>query len=68
MADTVCEQCNVGIMRSVAKPGRTMRGGRGRFVIPANIAIPTCDQCGARHLDADLLEVLAVAEEKYLTK
>lgn len=49
-----CAECDEGTVRLLAKPGR-----RASFhfvpnlTVPADLAIPTCDRCGAEWFDAD---------------
>jgi hypothetical protein len=48
-----CPLCGEGMLRPVARPGRTAPFRGVRLEIPADFAIPTCDRCQGESLDAD---------------
>jgi hypothetical protein len=47
-----CADCGVGKIRPAARAGRTTRYKTLVLAIPADLAIPTCDNCGAEWIDA----------------
>lgn len=61
----ICDQCHQGHINRVTGIGRTATGPDGQsFNIPDDLAIPTCDSCGARMFDTAVIGELAHAESK----
>ena len=46
-----CVECGKGMVRRLAKAGRTDVHKTMKLKIPARIKIPTCDACGAEFVD-----------------
>jgi len=60
-----CRECGDGSIRPFAKPGRTMPyRTMPALAIPAELAIPTCDRCGAEWIDEQTTTLLDDALEK----
>ncbi len=47
-----CRECGVGQVRLLARPGRrTPHRNMANLSVPADLEIPTCDQCGTEWFD-----------------
>jgi hypothetical protein len=54
-----CRECGEGIVRPVAKRGRRMPfRNLAALPVPASLAIPTCNQCGAEWIDPKTAKAL----------
>jgi hypothetical protein len=53
-----CPLCSDGVLRPVARRGRTVPFRGIQIEIPADFAIPTCDRCDAESLDPDTAAAL----------
>jgi hypothetical protein len=57
-----CHSCGTGSIRSLARSGRRVRyKTMAALEVPAEVAIPTCDQCGAEWLTESTARVLDAA-------
>jgi transcriptional regulator with XRE-family HTH domain len=61
-----CRECGIGTIRPIARAGRRMRHKTLELEVPAALAIPTCDNCGAEWMDrATAKEIDAALEGAY---
>lgn len=62
-----CQECGQGTVRLLARPGRrTRHRNLTSLLVPEDLEIPTCDQCGAEWFDeATAKRVDAVLEPLY---
>ena len=54
-----CSRCSSGVVRSYARPGRTLPYKNSTAAIPADFGIPTCRTCSAEFLSGPLLDSLS---------
>jgi hypothetical protein len=59
-----CAECGKGIVRPVATPGRQARHRTLTLPVPAELKIPTCDNCGVEWIGDSVAHKLDVALEK----
>lgn len=66
---STCYECG-GEVRMVAVAGRRHPHRRGlEVLVPADLAIPTCQRCGGEYLDGAMCEAIdAAAREQGLSK
>ncbi|RYE73831.1 MAG: hypothetical protein EOO74_12475 [Myxococcales bacterium] len=58
----VCHVCGEETVMPVAAPGRRRPHRRGLTVVwPANLVVPTCQNCGEEYLDGQACEAIAAA-------
>lgn len=61
----LCAKCEVGAVRILAKPGRTMRYKNfPALEVPARLEIPTCDNCGEMWFDSKTSRTVSREMEK----
>ena len=48
-----CPSCSTGVLVEVARAGRVAPFRGVAIELPSDLAIPTCDRCGAESLDAE---------------
>lgn len=59
-----CHECGVGEIRPVAKAGRRSRYKTMELEIPADVKIPTCNNCGSEGVDLATAKAIDAAMEK----
>jgi transcriptional regulator with XRE-family HTH domain len=59
-----CAQCGKGTVRPVARSGRLHRHKTMMLEVPAEIVIPTCDNCGEEWIGERLAHTLTTKLEK----
>jgi hypothetical protein len=59
-----CAECDIGIVRPVAAPGRLARHRTLSLPVPADLEIPTCDNCGTEWIGDSVARKLDAALEK----
>jgi hypothetical protein len=66
---TKCYECG-GEVKMVARSGRLRPYRRGlEVLVPASLAIPTCQQCGGEYLDGAMSDAIdAAAREQGLAR
>jgi hypothetical protein len=58
-----CTHCGNGMMRALARAGRTRRArGGAQMPIPSDLPIPTCDGCGVEEVDRETAKKLAALD------
>ncbi len=63
-----CGECGIGKVRPTKGAGRTARYKNAQLEIPADLEIPTCDNCGAEWLDPATGERFEAALEQVYRK
>jgi hypothetical protein len=59
-----CHECGTGEIRPVAKAGRRTRYKTMELEIPADVKIPTCNNCGTEGSDMATAKAIDAAMEK----
>lgn len=59
-----CHECGEGEIRPVAKAGRRSRYKTMELVVPADVKIPTCNNCGSEWMDLATAKAIDGALEK----
>ena len=58
-----CRECGVGTIRPTSAAGRTQAHKGIRLLIPDDLEIPTCDNCGAEWLTSEVADAIDEALE-----